>query len=189
MKVEKTNIDGVLLINSPKFSDNRGYFFEFYNKEAYLQHGIDLNFVQDNVSLSKPGVVRGLHGQANPNQVKIVRCLAGAIYDVALDIRPNSKTFMQYLGFELSAENNCTLVIPHGCLHGFSVIGSRDACVMYKVSGCYNKAGEYGINPLSAGIDWKISDDMIISQRDTGGEDLENFLQSSRFLNEICNTF
>lgn len=179
MKINNTDINGVLLIDFPKFEDNRGYFLESYNKNTFENLGIFDVFVQDNISVSKKNVIRGMHGQHSPNQAKLVRCISGCIYDVALDIRKNSPTFMKYVGFELSKENNRALLIPHGCLHGFVVKSEEDAIVLYKTTGVYNKTTEYGVNPLSCDINWEISDDdIVISERDKSSQNIDEFLKS-----------
>ena len=119
----KQNIEDVILIKPKVFCDNRGFFMESYKKSEFVANGIDVDFVQDNHSKSSAHVLRGLHYQANPHaQAKLVRCLKGKIYDVAVDIRPHSKTFGQYVKVELSEENKQMLYIPEGFAHGFVVL-------------------------------------------------------------------
>ena len=122
MNFLKTQLDGVYIIEPKIFKDERGYFFESYNEEMFLKNGITNRFVQDNQSCSTYGVVRGLHAQDGRfAQAKLVRVLYGKVLDVAVDVRPGSKTFGQYVSAELSADNQRQLFIPRGFLHGFSV--------------------------------------------------------------------
>ena len=169
MKIEKTIIDGLLVIEPKIFSDSRGFFYEAYNEKLMHDLGIEYKFVQDNQSYSKYGVIRGLHYQLNPKaQTKLVRVLKGAILDVAVDIRKNSPTYGQHFSIELSAENNKQLLIPAGFAHGFSVL-SEEAVVMYKCDEYYHKESEAGIiyNDTELNIDWKINaDKAIISDKD-----------------------
>lgn len=184
----KSEINGVKVIEFPKFADDRGYFYESYNIEKFNILGIRETFVQDNLSYSKKGVVRGMHGQYDKPQAKLIRAIKGRIYDVAFDIRPNSPTFMKYFGIELSEENGLALFVPHGCLHGFSAL-SEEAYVSYKVTNVYNKNGEFGVNPLDSDlkINWKC-DEIITSHRDTDAPYLKEFLNSTKF-KEISKTF
>lgn len=180
MKVIDTTIKDLKVLEFPKFCDDRGYFFESYNKDAFQKCGINDEFVQDNISASKQNVVRGMHGQINPNQAKLVRCLHGEIYDIVIDIRENSNTFLQHYGVKLTKENNLAFLVPHGFLHGFSVISNEDAIVMYKTTGVYNKNGEYGVNPIMKNIDWMV-ENQIISDRDLASQSLDNFIKSDIF--------
>ncbi len=158
MPFTETNIKDLLIFEPRVFEDSRGYFFEAYNKEIFLQQGLATNFVQDNQSKSSYGVIRGLHYQLNPfAQTKLVRVLEGKILDVAVDIRNGSPTFGQYFSIELSSENKKQLLVPAGFAHGFSVL-SETAIVLYKCDAFYNKESEGGIiyNDASLGIDWRI---------------------------------
>jgi len=129
---EKFEIDGLVLVKPKVFGDNRGFFMESYRKSEFVRNGIDCEFVQDNHSISKKGVLRGLHYQAKPKaQAKLIRCSKGKIYDVAVDLRKNSKTFGKWLKVELSEENKNMLFIPKGFAHGFVVL-SNEAEVLYK---------------------------------------------------------
>ncbi|QED23438.1 dTDP-4-dehydrorhamnose 3,5-epimerase [Candidatus Deianiraea vastatrix] len=179
MKCIKTDFEGLLVCEFNKFPDERGFFMESYNINTFAQNGINLTFVQDNISVSKSGVIRGMHGQILPNQTKFVRCISGEIYDVALDIRKNSPTFGKYFGIHLSMEKNNALLIPHGFLHGFSVTSGADAMVLYKTTGVYSKAGEYSVNPKTCGIDWKVENE-ITSERDTLSQNFEDFCKSDK---------
>lgn len=169
MIIEKTTINDLLLINPSIFKDERGYFFEAYNQSKFKENGINYNFIQDNQSFSKRGVIRGLHLQINPfAQAKLVRVLEGEILDVAVDLRKKSPTFGQHFSVILSAENKKQLMIPHGFAHGFSVL-SETASVLYKVDQAYDKESERGIrydDPILA-IDWQVNpDEVIVSEKD-----------------------
>jgi dTDP-4-dehydrorhamnose 3,5-epimerase len=169
MPFHKTEFAGLLIFEPVVYEDSRGYFFESYNENNFLQHNIHLHFVQDNQSNSSYGVIRGLHYQVNPNaQTKLVRVLNGNILDVIVDIRKNSPTYAQFFSIELSAENKKQLLIPKGFAHGFSVL-SEKAEVLYKCDEFYNKECEAGIcyNDPSLNIDWKIpSQKIIVSEKD-----------------------
>ena len=172
MIITKTEIEGLLIIQPRVFADTRGYFFESFNSEVFRKEGIDFNPVQDNESRSVRGVVRGLHYQINPHpQAKLVRVAEGKIFDVALDLRRDSKTFGRWFGTELDSESKKQFLIPHGFAHGFSVL-SNVAIVQYKCDSLYNPAMERGINILDAelGIDWKID----IGARTVSEKDMKN---------------
>ena len=167
----QTNISDLLVFEPKVFEDNRGFFFESFNQQTYLAAGIEIDFVQDNQSWSKYGVIRGLHYQLSPSaQVKLIRVLAGRILDVAVDIRKGSPTFGKSFSIELSAENKKQLFIPAGFAHGFSVL-SEQAEVLYKCDSFYNKDSEAGVlyNDLSLNVDWKIAAGKeIVSEKDKG---------------------
>ncbi|MFA9189963.1 dTDP-4-dehydrorhamnose 3,5-epimerase [Flavobacterium sp. FZUC8N2.13] len=169
MTIEKTPIQDLIIINPSIFIDERGYFFEAYNQAKFKENGINYNFIQDNQSFSKRGVIRGLHLQNNPfAQAKLVRVLEGEILDVAVDVRKNSPTFGQHFSVVLSAENKKQLMIPHGFAHGFSVL-SETASVLYKVDQLYHKESERGIryDDPTLNIDWQLSsDEVIVSEKD-----------------------
>nr|WP_315162575.1 dTDP-4-dehydrorhamnose 3,5-epimerase [uncultured Flavobacterium sp.] len=169
MTVEKTFIKDLVVITPRVFEDSRGYFFEAYNQAKFHENGIEYQFIQDNQSFSKRGVIRGLHLQINPfAQAKLVRVLEGEILDVAVDLRKDSPTYGQHFSVLLSAENKKQLMVPHGFAHGFSVL-SETASVMYKVDQLYHKDSERGIrfdDPTLA-IDWQLSaDEVIVSDKD-----------------------
>lgn len=177
MTIEKTSINDLVIIQPTVFMDSRGYFFEAYNQAKFLENGIDYQFIQDNQSFSKRGVIRGLHLQINPfAQAKLVRVLEGEILDVAVDLRKNSATYGQHFCVVLSAENKKQLMVPHGFAHGFSVL-SETAVVMYKCDQFYNKASEGGIkfdDPF-LNIDWGMDlVDAIVSEKDLVLPDFEN---------------
>ncbi len=169
MKVIKTDIEGVLIIEPVVFEDERGYFFESYNKEDLKKQGVDYDFIQDNQSKSCYGTIRGIHFQKGKYaQAKLVRVLEGKVLDVAVDLRKNSKTFGKYVSVELSAENRRQLMIPRGFGHGFSVL-SETAVFAYKCDNVYNKASEGGLrfDDPSLGIDWKIDlNKAVLSEKD-----------------------
>ena len=169
MTIEKTPIQDLVIINPTVFEDSRGYFFEAYNQAKFHENGIMYDFIQDNQSFSKRGVIRGLHLQINPfAQAKLVRVLQGEILDVAVDFRKNSPTYGQHFSVVLSAENKKQLMVPHGFAHGFSVL-SEKASVMYKVDQLYHKESERGIrydDPTLA-IDWQVrTNEVIVSEKD-----------------------
>ena len=165
---EPQKIADVILIKPKVFGDNRGFFLESYKKTDFVANGIDVEFNQDNHSKSTAHVLRGLHYQAKPHmQAKIVRCIKGCIYDVAVDIRPVSKTFGQYVKVELSEENKQMLYIPEGFAHGFVVL-SDTAEILYKASGEYAPLADRGIlwNDKDINIDWEINFEPILSEKD-----------------------
>ncbi len=169
MKIEETNIKDLLIIQPTVFEDSRGCFFEAYNKTKFSENGIDYQFIQDNQSFSKRGVIRGLHLQINPfAQAKLVRVLEGKILDVTVDLRKNSPTYGQHFSVVLSATNKKQLMVPHGFAHGFSVL-SATASVMYKVDQVYHKDSERGIrfDDPSLAIDWQLDpNEVIVSEKD-----------------------
>jgi len=146
MKVERLGVPDLILVTPPRFGDDRGFFSEVWKLGAFRDAGIDLPFVQDNQSLSRdPGVIRGLHCQIGPNaQGKLVRCLRGAIWDVAVDARRGSPTYGQWAAAELSAENWAQLWVPPGFLHGFCTL-QPDTEVLYKVTASYDREAERGV--------------------------------------------
>ncbi len=169
MKITTTDIPDLLIIEPEVFEDERGYFYESYNKDRFKASGIDVLFVQDNQSKSSYGVIRGLHYQLAPySQIKLIRVLEGKILDVAVDIRKNSQAFGKWFGIELSAENKKQLFIPRGFAHGFSVL-SKTSVVFYKCDNFYNPQAERGIiyNAPQLNINWGIDiNDVIVSSKD-----------------------
>ena len=169
MEIIDEPIDGLKIIQLERHSDDRGFFVERYHKEKLASIGIDVDFVQDNHSRSNPNVLRGLHYQTNPEQGKLVGVVRGRVWDVAVDIRPNSPSYGKYHGVELTGDNGLLFWIPTGFAHGFCVLGDEPADMIYKVSGVYNPAGEGGISysDPEIAIDWPIDlDKAIISKRD-----------------------
>jgi dTDP-4-dehydrorhamnose 3,5-epimerase len=168
MQVLPTALDGVKIIKLKVHGDARGFFVERFNLARFKEAGLPTEFAQDNHSRSAPGVVRGLHFQHTPPQGKLVGCVRGSIYDVAVDVRPSSPTYGNHVGVELSDTNGKLLWVPAGFAHGFSVLGDGPADVMYKVTALYNAPGELGIlwNDPAFGINWQVKDP-ILSERDT----------------------
>ena len=165
---ERQSIRDVILIKPRVFGDSRGFFMETYKKSDFVEAGIKDDFNQDNHSKSSKGVLRGLHYQAAPyGQAKIVRCGRGRIYDVAVDIRPNSPTFGKYVKVELSEENKQMLYIPVGFAHGFVVL-SEEAELLYKASGEYNPQADRGVlwSDPDINIDWNLDSEPLLSEKD-----------------------
>ena len=167
MEINETKIEGLQIIKPRVFQDSRGYFFEGYNKQIYNQAGIASEFIQDNISESKKGTIRGLHYQVGEKaQGKLCQVLYGTGLDVAVDIRFGSPTFGNYLALELSEENHLQLWIPPGFAHGFSVL-SETAIFSYKCTELYSKENERAIvfNDADLKIDWKVNDP-VLSEKD-----------------------
>ncbi len=163
MKVTKTPFEGLLIIEPRVFEDARGYFFESYNKNEFHKAGIDFDFVQDNQSFSKKGVLRGLHFQRPPfAQMKLIRVLSGTIQDIVVDLRKGHSTFGKYLSIELSSENKKQLLIPAGFAHGFLVL-SEHAHVLYKCDEFYNPESEGGLryNDPTVRVEWGLGQDQL----------------------------
>lgn len=169
MRVTPTALDAVLLLEPTVFGDTRGFFLESYNEHHFNEAiGREVRFVQDNHSRSTKGVLRGLHYQLPPNdQAKLVRVVAGTIFDVAVDIRRSSPTFGKWVGVVLSAENQRQLWIPEGFAHGFLTL-SESADVLYKTSSYYWPAGEAAVlwNDPALAIEWPSSCEPLLSQKD-----------------------
>ena len=174
MEIIRTNLDGVLIIKPRIFKDERGYFFESFSRREFDEKitpilGHSINFVQDNESMSSYGVMRGLHYQRMPyTQSKLVRCVKGAVLDVAVDIRKGSPTFGQHVAVELTEDNHCQFFVPRGFAHGFAVL-SKTAVFQYKCDNFYYPMADGGINikDESLGIDWRIPvEKAILSEKD-----------------------
>ena len=169
MNIEETELEGVLIITPVRHGDARGFFCESYNRARLAEHGIDIEFVQDNHSFSvAAGTLRGLHFQAPPQaQDKLVRCGRGRLFDVAVDIRRGSPTFGQWVGVELSFENGRQLLVPRGFLHGFVTL-EPETEIIYKCSAHYapecDRAVRY--DDPEIGIDWPLSGPPVLSERD-----------------------
>ena len=174
LTIEDTEIKEVKLLIPDYYQDNRGGFFEAYNQERFLEARLQTQWVQDNVSVSRQGVIRGLHFQQGPHaQTKLIWVASGEILDVAIDLRPGSSTFRNYMMRVLSAENHFQLYIPKGFAHGFQVLSS-EAVVCYKCDAAYHAASEKTLlwSDPSLGIPWKAHLDPIISVRDANGVSL-----------------
>lgn len=165
---EKQKIEDIILVKPTVYGDNRGFFMESYKKSEFIKNGIDVDFIQDNHSKSSRYVLRGLHYQAKPHaQAKLVRCVKGKIYDVAVDLRKTSKTFGQYVKVELSEENKQMLFIPKGFAHGFVVL-SNEAEIIYKSGQEYAPNSDRGVlwSDKDLNIDWEIDFEPILSEKD-----------------------
>lgn len=169
MEVIKTALDGVVILEPRIFKDARGYFFESFSQREFDEKVRPIRFVQDNESMSTYGVMRGLHYQRMPyTQSKIVRCVKGAVLDVAVDIRKGSPTFGQHVAVELSEENHRQIFIPRGFAHGFAVL-SDVAVFQYKCDNFYHPEADAGIQLLdeALGIDWRIPiEQAVLSEKD-----------------------
>jgi len=178
VNVIKTDIEGVVIIEPRVFRDARGYFFESFSQREFEEKVRKINFVQDNESMSSYGVMRGLHFQRPPfTQSKLVRCVKGAVLDVAVDIRKGSPTYGQHVAVELTEENKRMIFISRGFAHGFSVL-SETAVFQYKCDNFYAPQADGGISILdeSLGIDWQIpADKAILSEKDLKHELLKDF--------------
>ena len=178
MEVITTSIEGVLIIEHRIFEDSRGYFFESWSQKDFDELVRPVKFVQDNESMSTYGVMRGLHFQRPPfTQSKLVRCVKGAVLDVAVDIRKGSPTYGQHVAVELTEENHRQFFVPRGFAHGFAVL-SETALFQYKCDNFYAPQADGGINILdeSLNIDWRIpTDKAILSEKDTKHECLKDF--------------
>lgn len=185
MKVIKTDLEGLLIIEPKVFEDDRGYFFESFNENKYIEAGINYKWVQDNQSKSSYGVVRGLHYQIEPfAQTKLVRVLQGRIIDIAVDIRKESPTFGRWVKLELTERNKKQLLVPKGFAHGFAVI-SEIAVVLYKCDTFYNPEAERGIiyNDNTLNIDWGLNpDDIVVSDKDKTLPELSNAEMNFKYI-------
>ena len=166
-KFNKTDIEGVYVIEPKVFGENRGYFMETYNKSDFDKAGLEYNFVQDNQSKSKRGVLRGLHFQTKHLQAKLVRVVSGEVFDVAVDLRKGSKTYGKWTGVILSEENKKMFMIPRGFAHGFVVL-SDTAEFTYKCDEFYHPEDEGGImwNDPEINIKWPFEGEVILSEKD-----------------------
>jgi len=175
-KFMETSIEGVYIIEPVVFEDERGYFMETYHKEEFKKAGLDFNFVQDNQSKSKKGVLRGLHFQYTKPQGKLVRVIKGEVFDVAVDLRKNSPTYGKWEVVILSEENKKQFYVPEGFAHGFLVL-SDEAEFIYKCTDFYDSEDEGGIlwNDPDIGIEWPIDDidEVILSKKDRGWKTLK----------------
>jgi len=174
MNVKETKLPGVLVLEPDVFSDERGFFLETWNAARYEDIGVPGAFVQDNVSFSKKGILRGLHFQHPQSQGKLIQVLSGEVLDVAVDIRAGSPTFGQWVGEVLSETNHRQMYVPPGFAHGYCVT-SQTALFSYKCTDFYNPATENGIiwNDPDIGIDWPIAE-QILSPKDAGYKRLQD---------------
>ncbi|MDI1354188.1 MAG: dTDP-4-dehydrorhamnose 3,5-epimerase [bacterium] len=177
MEVVATKLEGVLVLKPKVFEDARGHFFESYNKTLFQNAGLNLNFVQDNQSLSQKGVLRGLHFQNPPHaQGKLVRVITGAVFDVAVDIRNGSPTYGQWFGQELNDKNKWMMYIPEGFAHGFATL-EDNTIFAYKCTNFYNKPSEDCLlwNDPDIGITWGLSNPLL-SEKDLQGKRIKDFV-------------
>jgi dTDP-4-dehydrorhamnose 3,5-epimerase len=169
MKIHETPLKGLIIIEPNIFEDQRGYFFESFKRQRYIDAGIDSDFIQDNESMSDKGVVRGLHYQLKPYaQAKLVRVVQGVVYDVAVDLRKGSPTYGKWFGLELNDKSKNQLFIPPGFAHGFSVL-SDTAIFIYKCDNIYKKESERAINAFDPklAIDWQLKEsEWKVSEKD-----------------------
>lgn len=177
MEIVKTKIPGLLIIKPAVFEDTRGYFFESYNKQRFLKHGIDQNFVQDNESMSQKGVLRGLHFQKPPfEQGKLVRVMRGAVIDVAVDIRKSSPTYGQWDSVKLTQQNKWMYWLPPGMAHGFLAM-EDNTIFFYKCTNVYNQESEGSIswNDPDLNINWPVNEP-ILTNKDKDAPAFKEFI-------------
>ncbi|MBY0316980.1 MAG: dTDP-4-dehydrorhamnose 3,5-epimerase [Bdellovibrionales bacterium] len=182
MDIKTFDIEGLKLFTIRKFQDDRGYFMERYNSNEFTKHGVQIHFVQDNHSYSHPRVLRGLHYQWEPAQTKLVTCLKGKIYDVAVDIRQGSKTYGKHVSCILDSENPQWFLIPPGFAHGFCVLGDQPAEVVYKVDAFWGAKGEGAIHFADRELDiqWPVKDP-IVNGKDAGAQSFADYSKAPRF--------
>lgn len=176
MNFIETEIEGLIIVEPRVFKDDRGYFFESFNKNSFQNFGIDEQFVQDNQSLSQKGVLRGLHFQKPPfAQAKLVSVIKGTVLDVAVDLRKSSKTYGKHFSITLSEQNKTMLFIPAGFAHGFACL-EDNTIFSYKCSNVYNKDSEDAIlwNDVDLNIDWTFKNP-ILSEKDLKAQEFKNF--------------
>ncbi len=179
MKITKTAFSDLFVIEPTVIEDHRGYFMESYNHKKLREHGIDFKFVQDNHSLSKYGVIRGLHFQNPPHsQTKLIRAVFGNILDVVVDLRKSYSTYGKHYAIELSSENKKQLLVPKGFAHGFAVL-SEEAEILYKCDGYYHKQSEGGLrfDDDAFQIDWGLpKKDLVLSEKDLNHQKFNDFI-------------
>lgn len=180
MRIEKTALDGPLIIHPAVYDDDRGFFFESYNRDRFKDLGIDLTFVQDNHARSVAGTLRGLHFQRGRGQDKLVRCVRGRIWDVAVDIRPSSPTLGKWVGIELSEENKTMFLVPVGFAHGYVVLSDTAEC-LYKCTNVYigNLEDGFRWDDPEIGVKWPL-ETPILSRRDKESPSFAEYLAKAR---------
>ncbi|NSY39514.1 dTDP-4-dehydrorhamnose 3,5-epimerase [Leisingera sp. ANG59] len=176
MKIEETGLPGLMVLTPARYGDERGFFSESWSRRRMREAGIDLDFVQDNHSLSvAPGILRGLHYQSPPHaQDKLVRCGHGAMFDVAVDIRKGSPSYGQWFGIELTPENGRQLLVPKGFLHGF-ITRAADTEIIYKCTDYYAPECDGAVAWDSCGIDWGFAAAPVLSEKDAAAPALADF--------------
>jgi dTDP-4-dehydrorhamnose 3,5-epimerase len=179
--VRPTELEGTVLLEPGVHVDARGFFVETFRRDLWAEHGVEVEFVQHNHSRSTRGTLRGLHFQTEPGQAKLVRCVRGRIFDVAVDLRRDSPTFGRWEGYELDDELHRQLFVPVGCAHGFVVL-SDVADVAYLCSSTYDPATEAGIawNDPAVGVEWPVSDPLV-SERDRSAPALSEIAETLPF--------
>lgn len=179
MKVFNCPLEGLKVVELDVHGDARGFFVERFHAKRFMEAGLPHMFMQDNHSRSAPGILRGLHYQYAPPQGKLVGVIRGAVWDVAVDIRPDSPTFGQHYGVELNGSSGLLFWIPPGFAHGFCVLGNEPADMLYKVTGVYNAVGEGGIkfDDAELGIKWPITDP-VVSKRDQQQQSFNDYKKS-----------
>lgn len=180
MKIERPPIEGLLVIEPDVHEDSRGFFFESYNAERFAEFGLDLDWKQDNHVRSVKGTVRGVHFQRPPGQAKIVRCVRGAIWDLAVDIRPGSPTLGKWFGVELTEENKKMFFVPIGFAHGYAVL-SDEAEALYKCTNVYVPDLEDGImwNDPDFDIEWPVAEPLL-SERDCTAQSFKQYMEKMK---------
>jgi dTDP-4-dehydrorhamnose 3,5-epimerase len=182
-KIE-TPIKGLYIIEPKVFGDNRGFFMESWNKRDFEEIGLNMEFVQDNHSKSRKGVLRGLHFQTKNSQGKLVRCIKGKVYDVAVDLRKGSKTFGEYFGMELTEENKKMFYIPEGFAHGFLAL-TEEVEFLYKATNYYTPEYDSGIiwNDKDINVDWPLEkygikeEDLLLSEKDKVQQTYKEYIE------------
>lgn len=177
MQIEQTPLDGLVVLTPARHGDARGFFSESWNRTRMSDAGIDVDFVQDNHSMSATkGTLRGLHFQAPPHgQTKLVRCGRGALFDVAVDVRNGSATYGDWFGIELSFENGKQLLVPEGFLHGFMTL-TDDTEIVYKCSDFYSPTADGAVLWSSCGVKWPLDVEPMLSEKDTIAVPLQDFV-------------
>ncbi|QLY82399.1 dTDP-4-dehydrorhamnose 3,5-epimerase [Clostridium intestinale] len=176
MEVIDTEIDGVCIIENSAFSDDRGSFTKIFHEDIFKNLGLNTELRESYYSISKKGVIRGMHFQLPPyDHDKLVHVAKGKINDVILDLRKDSKTFLKYISIELSDKNRYSVYIPKGCAHGFNTL-EEDSIVIYNVSTVYNKDADWGVRWDSFGMNWN-NTNPVISQRDSSFETVEEYIK------------
>ncbi len=178
MKVEKGPLEGLLIIEPEVFEDSRGFFFESFNADRFREHGVDLDWTQDNHVRSCKNTVRGLHFQRGGGQDKLIRCVRGRVWDVAVDIRPDSPTLGQWFGIELTEQNMKMFLAPAGFAHGYAVLSGVAEC-LYKCSKVYDGELEDGFrwNDPEVGVEWPVTDP-VLSERDLSSPSFKECMKS-----------
>lgn len=178
-KFKNTSMEGLYIIEPKVFKDSRGYFMESYSKREFFENGLTMEFVQDNESYSTKGVLRGLHFQSKHSQGKLVRVITGEIYDVAVDLRPDSPTYLKWEGVYLSGENKTQFYIPEGFAHGFLVL-SDEVVFNYKCTDFYHPEYDGGIrwNDKTIGVKWPLDkiEEVILSDKDKNQQFIDGFI-------------